>query len=329
MDEETCNKGWFAFSMFPALIFFAALIQMAYYCGALQWLIGKASWAFTRILDTSGAESVVAAAAPFVGMSETALLVRAYIPHMTDSEIHTIMASGFSTISGSMLAGYISLGVQPEYLITSCIMSVPCSLAMSKIRYPETETPLTRGQAITPKNDNEEQNLLHAAGNGASSGMTLSLLIAATLIAILSLLAFVNFILTWLGNFLTIHELTIQLLLGYILYPFTWLLGVPKDDVLPVARLLATKLAANEFVAYSNLAKGPDAVRNSLSKRGDIIATFALCGFANIGSIGILVGSVGAIAPSCKGDLARLAFSAMMTGFVATSMSALIVGILK
>ncbi|KAJ1916007.1 hypothetical protein H4219_004029 [Mycoemilia scoparia] len=330
LSDDICkNSGYFMVTVFPALIFFASLIQMAYYVGLLQWVVAKSSWLFTRVMDTSGAESVVAVASPFVGMSENALLVRTFIPHMTESELHTVLAAGFSTISGSVMSGYIAMGVPVEYIITSCIMSVPCSLAMSKLRIPETEESMTKGRTIEPESEGDEQNLLHAAGNGANNGMTLCLLIAATIIAVISLLNLVNFILTWLGNYLTIHELTIQLILGYVFYPFTWLLGVRKEDVLDVSQLLATKVIANEFVAYKTLTAGAEPpLRETMDPRSNIIATFALCGFANIGSIGIQVGSIGAIAPNRKGDLARLAVSACITGFVATCMSALIAGML-
>ncbi|KAJ1678204.1 hypothetical protein EV182_004561, partial [Spiromyces aspiralis] len=190
-----------------------------------------------------------------------------------------------------------------------------------------TEVSETKGKVVPIKNEHNEQNLLHAAANGAANGMQIVILITATIIAVISLLEFVNFILTWLGQFLTIKQLTIQLILGYVLYPFTWMLGVSSPDLLAVAKILATKIVSNEINAYRDLMQG--GVIDQISPRSGLIVKFALCGFANIGSIGIQVGSVGAIAPARKGDLARLAFSAMMCGFVSTCMSALIIGMLK
>ncbi|OLY77767.1 Sodium/nucleoside cotransporter 2 [Smittium mucronatum] len=327
------DYGGFAFTVFPAVIFFVALIQIVYFLGGMQWLIGKLSVFFTALMGTSGSESVVASACPFVGQGESAVLVSQYVEFMTKSELHAIMTSGFSTISGSVLSGYLSLGIDLTYIITSCIMSIPCSLAMSKLRYPETEESLTKGKAVKPKAETEDINFLHAAGNGAALGMTLSLLIAASLIAIISLLAFINFILTWLGQFVGINDpvLTLNLILGYILYPFAWLLGVPALDLLSVSKLLGTKIVANEFVAYSDLvtkdAKG-NSVISSIEPRSRIIVQFALCGFANFSSVGMQIGAIGAISPPRKGDLARLALSAMFTGFISTCISAAIAGLL-
>ncbi|PVU96832.1 hypothetical protein BB561_000938 [Smittium simulii] len=325
--------GNFALSVFPAIIFFVAFIQMVYYLGGMQWLVGRLSMFFTKLMDTSGSESVVAAACPFIGQGESAVLVSSYVEFMTKSELHAIMTSGFSTISGSVLSGYLSLNVDLAYLITSCIMSIPCSLALSKLRYPETEESLTKGQVVAPATEKTDINLLHAAGNGAALGMTLSLMIAASLIAIISILAFINNMLTWFGNFVGIAELTLNLIMGYCLYPLTWLLGIQKSDILTVSKLLGTKLVANEFVAY-NILNSPIStdssviLKSTLSSRSQVITQFALCGFANLSSVGIQIGAIGAIAPSRKADLAQLAFSAMITGFCATCVSAAIAGFL-
>ncbi|OMJ26902.1 Sodium/nucleoside cotransporter 2 [Smittium culicis] len=321
----------FAFSVFPAVIFFVAFIQIVYFLGGMQWLVGKLSVFFTKLMGTSGSESVVASACPFVGQGESAVLVAQYVEFMTKSELHAIMTSGFSTISGSVLSGYLSLNVELTYIITSCIMSIPCSLAMSKLRYPETEESLTKGKAVVPTNETEDVNFLHAAGNGAALGMTLSLLIAASLIAIISLLSFTNFMLTWLGHFVGEDEITLNLIMGYILYPLAWLLGVPKADLLEVSKLLGTKLVANEFVAYTDLMVAPKdgvSVFSIIQPRSRIIIQFALCGFANLASIGMQIGAIGAIAPKRKSDIAQLALSAMFTGFIATCISAAIAGLL-
>ncbi|KAJ1958916.1 hypothetical protein GGI12_004619, partial [Dipsacomyces acuminosporus] len=244
---------FFAMSVFPAVVFFAAFVQMVYYLGGMQWLLKKIGWIFYKIMDTSGVESIVAAASPFIGQNENVLLVKDYFESMTNSEIHACMTAGFATISGSTLQGYISMGVSAKNIITSCIMSIPCSLALSKIRYPETEHAVTRGKMVDPPRHTNEANVLHAIANGAAIGINICLLVAANLIAIVSLVHMIDFFLTWFGQFIAIHNLTLELILGYLLYPFTWLLGVPGADVLDVSKLIGLKVIANEFVAYQKL----------------------------------------------------------------------------
>ncbi|KAJ2608974.1 hypothetical protein GGF44_006331, partial [Coemansia sp. RSA 1694] len=209
----------FVITVFPAVIFFAAFIQVVQYLGGMQWLIKKLGWVFQQLLGTSGTESMVAAASPFLGLSENVLLVKDYLEHMTNSELHACMTAGFATISGSTLQGYIALGVDAKNIITACVMSIPCSLALSKLRYPETEESLTRGKMVDPPRNSDEANILHALANGAAIGMNLSLLISANLIAIISLVNLIDFLLTWLGKFVTIKQLTLELVLGYVLYP--------------------------------------------------------------------------------------------------------------
>ncbi|KAJ2592586.1 hypothetical protein H4R99_006361 [Coemansia sp. RSA 1722] len=326
-DTVGAMTSIFAISVFPAIIFFASFIQVVYYLGGMQWLLRRFGWFFYKMLNVSGSESIAAAASPFVGQSESALLIKDYIPHMTQSEIHACMTAGFATVSGSTLQGYIALGVDPKSIITACIMSIPCSLALSKIRYPEKEESLTRGRMVEPSHTSEEVNVLHAIGNGAATGMNLSLLIMANLIAVISLVNLVDFLLTWLGQFIAIRQLTLELILGYLLYPFTWLLGVPTHDVLHVSQLLGLKFVANEFVAYQRLndaTNGPS-VSSLLSLRGKTIAEFALCGFGNLGSIAMQIGALGTLAPGRKADVSRLAMSACITGSVATCLSAAII----
>ncbi|KAJ9076176.1 hypothetical protein DSO57_1028758 [Entomophthora muscae] len=182
----------FVFSVLPSILFFAAFIQILYYLEVMQWIIAKFAWFFKVVMDTSGSESVVAAASPFVGMGESSLLVKPFLPEMTRSELHQIMSSGFATIAGSVLIAFISFGINPEALITSCVMSIPCSLALSKLRYPETEESKTKGHITLSSEEERESNLLHAATNGAAQGVTLCLLIAGTLLAIISLIALVD-----------------------------------------------------------------------------------------------------------------------------------------
>ncbi|KAJ2455454.1 hypothetical protein EV183_000786 [Coemansia sp. RSA 2336] len=328
--DDLGSASFVAMSIFPAIIFFASFVQMVYYLGGIQWMVRHLGKAFQWLLDTSGAESIVAAASPFLGQSENALLVKDYLSLMTKSEIHTCMTAGFATVSGSILQAYIALGVDPKNIITACIMSIPCSLALSKIRYPETEEPLTKGKIIEPPRSTEEVNVVHAIGNGAAVGMSLSLLIAANLIAVISLVNLVDFLLTWLGQFVSIQNLTLELILGYVLYPYAWLLGVPRADVTQVAELLGLKFVANEFVAYQRLNSSVDGgkvLREQLSPRARIIAEFALCGFGNLGSIAQQIGSLGALAPSRKAEISQLALSACITGTIATTLTAAIISV--
>ncbi|KAJ1730928.1 hypothetical protein LPJ61_002779 [Coemansia biformis] len=324
--QGALNSGAIAVTLFPAIIFFASFVQILYYLGGVQWLLKRMGWFFYRLLGTSGAEAIVASASPFIGQSENTLLVKDYLEHMTKSELHACMTAGFATISGSVFQAYVALGVDAKNLITACIMSIPCSLALSKIRYPETDQPITRGRVVLSKRE-KEANVLHAMGNGAATGMNLSLLILATIIGMVSLINAINFVLTWLGQFVGIANLTMELVLGYLFYPLTWLLGVPAKDVFAVSQLLGLKLIGNEFIAYSRLvgADGSPAVRDTLSERGLLIAQFALAGFANTGSVAQVIAGIGSLAPSRKGDVARLAVSACLTGAVATMMTSAIV----
>ncbi|KAJ1936377.1 hypothetical protein FBU59_005071 [Linderina macrospora] len=300
---------------------------MVYYLGGMQWLLKKLGWVFCKIMDTSGVESIVAAASPFIGQNENVLLVKDYFETMTNSEIHACMTAGFATISGSTLQGYIAIGVNPKNIITSCIMSIPCSLALSKLRYPETEASLTKGKMVDPPKHTDEANILHALANGAAIGLNISLLVAANLIAVVSMVQLINFFLTWFGQFITINALTLELILGYVFYPFTWLLGVPGKDILKVSQLIGLKVVSNEFVAFQKLKEVVDGVAytDDMSSRAATIAEFALCGFGNLGSIAIQIGALGSLAPSRKADVSRIAFSACITGVCATLMTSAII----
>jgi CNT family concentrative nucleoside transporter len=316
----------FAGNVFPAIIFFCATVELLYYVGVVQVIVRKFATFFLYLMGTSGAESVVAAASPFLGQGENAVLVRPFIKDMTKSELHQVMTSGFATIAGSVLFGYISLGVSPQYLITAAIMSVPCAISLSKLRYPELDTPTTQGEVkdIEQDENHKASNALHALGNGAKTGIQIVLIIAAALIAILSLVAALDAILTWIGRFFFIESLTVQKVVSYPFYPVTWLLGVPWSDVSSASQLLALKLTVNEFAAYSELIS----MKDTLSERTQIIITFALCGFANFSSVGIQIGILGAIAPSRLNDISSLAMSAMLTGALSTCFGALTAGML-
>ena len=293
----------------------------------MQWLIEKFAWVFLKVMNVSGAEAVVASASPFVGLGESACLVRPYVDIMTDSEIHLTMTSGFSTIAGSVLGAYISLGVPAQHLVTASVMSIPASISISKLRYPELDEPVTRGQIIVDRGVKDRRdkpaNALHAFSHGAIFGLVVAGQILANVLTILSLIYMINGLLTWIGRGFGITQLTLQLVLGYVFYPITFLMGVPRNEILPVAQLLGTKLVANEFVAYLDLTAG-QAGPNPLSDRAFLIASYALCGFANLGSLGIQIGVLSALAPSRGKVIAKLGPSAMICGFLSTMQAACI-----
>lgn len=269
-------------------------------------------------MNVSGAEAVIAAASPFVGQGESACLVKPYIDVMTDSEIHLAMTSGFSTIAGSVLLAYISLGVPAQNLITSSVMSIPASIAVSKIRFPETEEPVTRGRVVVDRGEHGPDapaNALHAFSQGAVFGLVVAGLILANVLTILSLVAAINGLLTWIGKGFAINNLTLELIIGYIFYPVAFFLGAPRGEILRISRLLATKLVANEFSAYLSL-QAIMSSDNPLSYRAWVIAQYSLCGFANLGSVGVQVGVLSAMAPSKAKTISRIALSAMICGFV-------------
>jgi len=296
----------------------------------MQWIIKNFAWFFFKLMNVSGAEAVVAAASPWVGQGESACLVKPYVDLMTESEIHLMMTSGFSTISGSVLTAYVALGVPAQNLITSSVMSIPASMAISKIRIPETDEPVTRGNIVVDRGDEGDAkpaNILHAFSLGALFGVVVAGQILVNVLTILSLVAAINGLLTWIGHGFGFHELTLQLILGYIFYPLAFFMGVPRAEILRVSQLLATKIIANEFAAYTDL----NGIQNSsdpLTPRAFTIASYALCGFANLGSLGIQIGVLTALAPSRAKIISRIAFSAMLCGFVSTMQTAGIAGML-
>ncbi|KAF5370706.1 hypothetical protein D9758_002076 [Tetrapyrgos nigripes] len=323
-DADTIAKHWFFVNTLGAIIFFIAFVQMMYYLGVMQWLLGKFAWLFFKLLNVSGAEAVVAASSPWIGQGESACLVRPYVDLMTESELHLTMTSGFSCIAGSVMAAYINLGVPAENLVTSSVMSIPASIAISKMRIPELDEPVTRGHVVVDRGSEEKNppaNALHAFSKGAVFGLIVAGQILTNVLTVLALVAVINGLLTWIGRGFGITELTLQLILGYVFYPITFFLGVPRDEILRVSRLLATKLVANEFAAYKDL----QAIMNGsdpLSRRAFTITSYALCGFANLGSLGIQIGVLSAMAPSRGKIIARIAFSAMICGFLSTLQTA-------
>ncbi|KAK1966860.1 NupC family nucleoside transporter [Colletotrichum sublineola] len=328
-DTTVSNKTWFLISVVPAIIFFISLVQLLYHCGLLQWFIKKFAIFFFWSLRVSGAEAVVATATPFIGQGESAMLIKPYVPYLTLSEIHQVMTCGFATIAGSVLVGYIGLGLDAQVLVSSCVMSIPASIAVSKLRYPETEESLTKGSITVPDDDEKAENAIHAFANGAWFGLKVAGMIVATLLCIISFVALINGLLGWFGKYLGINNppLTLQLILGYIFYPVAWCLGVPKQDLLVVGELIGIKIVTNEFVAFSSLSSNVEPYI-SMSPRSKLIATYACCGFGNIGSLGTQIGVLSQIAPGRAGDVSRVALSALFAGVLSTLTSASVAGML-
>ncbi|EEY22861.1 sodium/nucleoside cotransporter [Verticillium alfalfae VaMs.102] len=328
-NDKVYELGYFIINVLPPIIFFVAIVQVLYYIGFLQWFIGKVATFIFWALQVSGAEAVVAAATPFIGQGESALLVRPFVPHMTNAELHQILTCGFATISGSVLVAYIGLGLNAQAMVSSCVMSIPASLAISKLRYPEVEETLTAGKVVVP--DDEEHaasNAIHAFANGAWLGIKIAGSIMASLLCILAFVGLVDGLLTWWGRFLNINSppLTLNLIAGYLFYPLAFLLGVPRNsDLLNVSRLIAEKVIINEYSAFLMLKN--EAPYNQMSPRSILISTYALCGFGNIGSLGIQIGILSQLAPSRAGDVAKLAVSALACGVISTLTSAAVAGL--
>ncbi|KAJ4366196.1 hypothetical protein N0V83_007831 [Neocucurbitaria cava] len=334
-DADVPQLGWFFTGVIPAIIFFVSFVQLLYYWGILQWFIGKFAVFFFWSMRVSGAEAVVASASPFIGQGESAMLIRPFVPHLTMAELHQVMCSGFATIAGSVLVAYISMGLNPQALISSCVMSIPASLAFSKLRYPEEEETLTAGRVVIPDDDEHKAaNALHAFANGAWLGLKIAGMIVATLLCIIALLNMVDGLLTWWGRYINLdgeYDLTLELILGYVFYPVAFLLGVSRQgkDLLLVGRLIGIKVITNEFVAFAQLVATDDPTSDyhTLSPRSRVIATYALCGFGNIGSLGTQIGVLSQISPGRSGDVSRLAMSALISGVFSTLSSATVAGL--
>lgn len=325
-NASVSQLGMFFFTVLPAVAFFVAVVHILYYLGTIQWFIGKFAKFFFWTLRISGAEAVTASASPFVGIGESAILIKDLLPFVTMAELHQIMTSGFSTISGAVLVSYIGLGLSPQALVSSCVMSIPASIAVSKLRYPETEVPLSMGTVRFGRDDSKKQvNILQAFSEGASLGLFTAATMLIQCMCIIALVALINGLLTWFGKFWNIGELTLELIFTYIFYPATFLLGVPRNEIFLVSKLIANKFIQNEYVAYTMLIN--ESPYNELSARGTLIATYALCGFANLGSMGITLGVLNTLSKGKRaGDIARTIFSALMTGLIATLMSAATAG---
>ena len=322
---DNFSEHFFAFKVLPTIIFFSSVITVLYYLGVLQWVVKIFARIMVKVMGTSGAESLASAVNVFVGQTEAPLLIRPYVPFLTQSELMAVMTGGFANIAGGVLAAYVGMGVDAGHLIASSVMSAPASLLMAKLMFPETETSATAGQ-VTIEVERPWANVIDAAAEGASEGLKLALNVAAMLIAFIALIAMLNAGLVQVGTWVGMPGLSLEVILGFLLRPLAWLMGVPWEDAGQVGALLGIKTVVNEFVGYVRLQEMVTA--GELSERSRIIATYALCGFSNFSSIAIQIGGIGAMAPTRKGDLARLGLKAMIAGSLATFQTATIAGML-
>ena len=332
----------FAFQVLPTIIFFASLMGVLYHLGVMQWIVRGMAWAITRVMRVSGAETTSVCASVFIGQTEAPLTIKPYISRMTQSELLTIMIGGMAHIAGGVLAAYVTmLGGSDEaaqvfyakHLLAASIMAAPATLVIAKILVPETAEPLTRG-TVNMEVEKSTVNVIDAAAVGASDGLRLALNVGAMLLAFIALIALINWPLTWLGEVTGLaaalgKPTDLATILGYVLAPIAWVIGTPWADATAVGGLIGEKIVLNEFVAYAHLSEilkgGTDIV---LSPEATLIATYALCGFANFSSIAIQIGGIGGLAPDRRSDLARFGLRAVLGGSIATFMTATIAGVL-
>ncbi|MDQ0427914.1 CNT family concentrative nucleoside transporter [Planomicrobium stackebrandtii] len=310
----------FAFQVLTIIIFFSSLISVLYYLGIMQIIIKLLGGALSKLLGTSKAESISAAANIFVGQTEAPLVVRPFIAGMTKSELFAVMTGGLASVAGSTLAGYALLGVPLEYLLAASFMAAPAGLIMAKIMMPETEE--VEEKEFVMEKDQTSVNVVDAAARGASDGLQLALNVGAMLLAFIALIALLNGVLGGIGGWFGFDGLTIQSILGVIFAPLAWAIGVPWAEAVQAGSFIGQKLVLNEFVAYTAFA--PEIA--NLSPKTVIVVSFALCGFANLSSLAILLGGLGAMAPSRRPDIARLGIRAVAAGMLASLLSAAIAG---
>lgn len=314
----------FAFQVLPIVIFICSFFAILYYLGIMQLFVKAMAVFMQRFMGTSGAETTCVAASIVMGQTEAPVTIRPYLESLTESELFTVMVSGMAHVSGAVMAAYVAIaGVSIAHLLTAVIMTAPATLMLAKIFVPETGEPVTRG-TVRIAAERQGVNLIDAAARGAYDGLYLALNIAGMLIAFLALIAMMNGGLGWAHSYVHWIPSSLQEILGALFAPVAWALGVSWNDCAAVGHLLGTRMILNEFVAFVDLGK----MRAMLQPRSFVIATFALCGFANLSSIAIQIGGIGALAPARKSDLARLGLKAMFVGTLANFMSACIAGIL-
>ncbi|MFT5011655.1 MAG: CNT family concentrative nucleoside transporter [Patiriisocius sp.] len=311
----------FALNVLPVIVFFSSLITVLYYLGVMDWIVRLIGGFLQKVLGTSRPESLSAAANIFIGQTEAPLVVKPFLPRMTDSELFAVMVGGLASIAGSVMAGYAGLGVDIKYLLAASFMAAPGGLMMAKLMMPETETPNDDLIEVTSEEDTYV-NIFDAAAAGALTGLQIALAVGAMLLAFIALIALLNGVLSWFTGLFGIDGLTIEIILGYAFQPVAWILGVPWHEANVAGSFIGQKLVLNEFVAFVGFAE----VIDTLTPKTQAIITFALCGFANFSSIAICLGGIGTLAPSRRKDLARLGMKALMAATLANLMSAALAG---
>ena len=323
--------AYFAFNVLPTIIFFSSLMAVLYHLRVMQRLVGGVAWIMQRTMRTSGAETLVSAGSIFVGLMEAPLLVRPFLPRLTRSELMAVMVAGLATVSGGVMAAFVGLlsGTFPDiggHLIAASVMSAPAALAVAKIMVPETERPVS-GPEVSASEIHDDVNVLDAAARGAIEGMFLALKVGALLIAFLALLEMLNAGVGWMGGWIGFDDLSLERLLGFVLAPVIWMIGVPWADTPAVAELVGIKTILNEFIAFVRLGAdmgSPDALQG----RSLILCTYALTGFANFGSVAMQIAGIGSLAPEQRPHLAALGVRALIGGTLAALMTAAVAGIL-
>ncbi len=314
-------------NVLPIIIFMGSVFAVLYHLGLIQRVVDGLAWALSRTMRTSGAESLAAVANLFVGMTESALIVRPYLERMTRSELFSLMTLGMATVAGSVLLAYVGMlggGSYAGHLATASLLSAPAGLLLAKVMVPETGAPETARAGLVP--ERSAVNVIDAAAQGALAGLRLASYVGALLIAFVALIALLNDVLSGVGGWFGAPELTMQSLLGALLAPLAWLMGVPWQDASQVGALLGVKTVLNEFLAYRELALLIE--QGALAPRSAVIASYALCGFANFGSLAILLGGIGGLAPSRRADVARYGLRSILSGSLATFMTACVAGVL-
>ncbi len=314
----------FAFQVLPTIIFISAFFAVLYHIGVMQIIIRGMAWVMLKTMRISGAESMNVAASIFMGQTEAPLTIRPFLSKATRSELMVIMTSGMAHVSGGIMAMYISQGVEARHLLSAVIMTSPGTILVAKMLVPETEVPATEGKVVIPKDElHQDENLIGAIARGTIDGGKLAMNVAIMLISFLALVALLDSVLGWVHGGVAWVPGSLGQILGYLFAPVAWLIGVPWHDCMAIGNLLGTRMALNEVIAYIALG----AQKATLSPRSFTIATFALCGFANLGSIGMQIGGIGALVPERRNDLARLGVRAMLAGTMANLISASIAGI--
>jgi CNT family concentrative nucleoside transporter len=321
--KEPVGPVIFAFIVMPIVIFIASLFTILYHLGIMQRVVKGMAILMAKTMKTSGSESLASAANVFMGQTEAPIVIAPYIPSMTRSELLALMIGGMATVSGAVLGAYISLGIDARYLLTGSVMAAPASLLIAKLLLPETEESVTAGN-VKLAVEKTHVNVIDAAASGAGQGAILVINIVAMLIAFIALISMLDGALGWVGARLGYPDLTLKWVFGQLFRWVALVMGVPAKDSVAVGELFGTKIVLNEFVAYLDLAK----VQATISEKSKLIATFALCGFANFSSIGIQIGGIGGLAPTRKQDLARLGLRALLGGTLATFMTATVAGII-